>query len=224
MVQDSTCWTVIRGAAEGNRADRHEFVRRYGGVIGAYLHRRWAGSPLLQDVEDASQEVFLECFRQGGALERARVGGEFRAYLFGVVRNVARRHEAARAKQRAKAATSGLDLTAVPSDEDSMATLFDREWALRIMREAAELLRERASEKGEDAARRLKLLDLRFREGLPIRDIATVWETDTARVHREYARARSEFEAALAEVVGFHHPGSAGEIRRECRRLLELLR
>jgi len=224
MTQDVTCWTMIRGAAEGNGADRREFARRYGGVIEAYLRRRWAGSPLLQDVDDAAQEVFVECFREGGVLEKARIGGGFRAYLFGVVRNVARRFETARAKLRERRAPSGLDLAGLPSDEDSLATLFDREWALRIMREAASLLRDRASEGGEDAARRVRILDMRFRQGLPIRDIATIWEMDPARIHHEFARVRGEFAAALAEVVSFHHPGTAGEIRRECRRLLELLR
>ena len=56
-----------------------------------------------------------------------------------------------------------------------------------------------------------------------IREIARLWAADPAELHREYARARREFKAALAEVVAFHHPGSAAAIERECAELLALL-
>jgi DNA-directed RNA polymerase specialized sigma24 family protein len=92
---ESTCWTVIRAAAAGSPADRDEWARRYLGVVRAYLAARWRGSPLRQELGDAVQEVFVECFRQGGALEAAGAGRvlSFRAFLYGVVRNVARRFE-----------------------------------------------------------------------------------------------------------------------------------
>src|SRR6516165_1405703 len=93
--QESTCWTVIRAAAAGSPADRDELARRYLGVVRAYLAARWRGSRLWPDLDDAVQEVFVECFRQGGALEAAGAGRvpSFRAFLYGVVRNVARRFE-----------------------------------------------------------------------------------------------------------------------------------
>ena len=69
--------------------------RRYLGVVRAYLAARWQGSPLLADLDDAGQDVFVECFRQGGVLDAATAGRvpSFRAFLYGVVRNVARRFE-----------------------------------------------------------------------------------------------------------------------------------
>src|SRR5262249_21656858 len=92
---ESTCWTVIRGAAAGNAGDREELARRYLGVVRTYLSARWRGSALRPNLDDAVQEVFVECFRQGGALQAAGAGRvpSFRAYLHGVVRNVARRFE-----------------------------------------------------------------------------------------------------------------------------------
>ena len=92
---ESTCWTVIRAAAAGSPSDREELARRYLGVVRAYLAARWRGSGLRPDLDDAIQEVFVECFRQGGALEAAGDGWvpSFRAFLYGVVRNVARRFE-----------------------------------------------------------------------------------------------------------------------------------
>jgi RNA polymerase sigma-70 factor (ECF subfamily) len=71
--------------------------------------------------------------------------------------------------------------------------------------------------------RRVQILRLRFEEGRPIREIAARWDEDPARVHHEYARAREEFRAALAEVVGEHHPGPASAVEDECERLLALL-
>ena len=67
---DATCWTLIEGAASGRAADRDEFARRYLPAVQAYLLARWKESPLAQERDDAVQEVFVECFRQGGALER----------------------------------------------------------------------------------------------------------------------------------------------------------
>src|SRR5436305_9177091 len=92
---ESTCWTVIRGAAAGNSVDRAALARRYLGVVRAYLAARWEGSALLADLDDAGQDVFVECFRQGGVLDAAAAGRvpSFRAFLYGVVKNVARRFE-----------------------------------------------------------------------------------------------------------------------------------
>ncbi len=93
---ESTCWTVVCAAVAGSRTDREELARRYLGVVRAYLRTRWRTSQQQSDLDDAVQEVFVECFRAGGALD-AVVDGRvpsFRAFLYGIVRNVARRFEA----------------------------------------------------------------------------------------------------------------------------------
>jgi RNA polymerase sigma-70 factor (ECF subfamily) len=58
---------------------------------------------------------------------------------------------------------------------------------------------------------------------MPIREIAQVWQIDPATLHHEYARARQEFQAALEEVMRFHHPGAPDDARRELADLLALL-
>ena len=65
---------------------------------------------------------------------------------------------------------------------------------------------------GAAAAHRVELLRLRFHDGLPIREIARRWNCNADAVHRDYARTREEFKAALSEVVSYHYPGS-GSIR-----------
>jgi RNA polymerase sigma-70 factor (ECF subfamily) len=216
--QESTCWTVIRAAAAGSPADREELARRYLAVVRAYLAARWRGSPLRPDLDDAVQEVFVECFRQGGALEAAGAGRvpSFRAFLYGVVRNVARRFES----RPVRAAAPPPDIQA---NEEGLSRLFERTWAQAIMAEAAQRQQRRASEHGPEAVRRVELLRLRFEEGLAIRAIAQRWGVPAAELHHAYAKARQEFRAALLEVVAFHHPGSLAEVEQEAASLLTAL-
>src|SRR5262245_32393833 len=92
---ESTCWTVIRAGAAGGPAEREELARRYLPVVRGYRAAGWRGSSWREHLDDAAQEVFVECFRAGGALEAVEAGRvpQFRAFLFGIVRNVARRFE-----------------------------------------------------------------------------------------------------------------------------------
>ena len=202
---------MIRGAAAGEVAERERFARRYIPVVRAYLVARWRASQLLQEIDDAVQEVFFECFR--GALDRADPSYGFRGLLYGIARNVARRHEERFGNRRERSLPDAL-----AADEDSLARTFDRVWAASILEQARERLAELAIE--PDARRRIELLRLRFEEGLPVRDIAALWEDDPARVHRAYARARKEFRSALMDVVRYHQPGSDAAVAEECSRLL----
>jgi RNA polymerase sigma-70 factor (ECF subfamily) len=171
------------------------------------------------------QDVFLQCFRNGGALARAERGrpGGFRAFLFGVTRNIALDHERLAARRKVRPDAAGRDFDNFPDDDERISTILDRAWAESLVREAAALQREQAREKGEAAERRVELLRLRFEEGLPVRQIAALWDMDATRVHAEYARAREEFREAFYEVVAFHHPGTRGEVERECARLVGIL-
>jgi RNA polymerase sigma-70 factor (ECF subfamily) len=222
---ESTCWTVIQAAAAGQPGDRDEFARRYAPVVRAYLAALWRASPCLNDLDDAVQEVFVECFKQGGMLERAERGrpGGFRAFLYGMVRHVTLRLETRRARTRERPPPSDLDLAQVEAREASLSQAFDRAWAKALLREAARRQEERAQVAGAAACRRVELLHLRFHEGLPIRAIAHRWGVEPAQLHHEYARARQEFKEALRDVVAFHHPGSPEEIEQACANLVTLL-
>jgi RNA polymerase sigma-70 factor (ECF subfamily) len=218
----STCWTVIRGAAAGDSADRDEFARRYSPVIRAYLSARWRNSPYLRHLDDTIQEVFVECFQPDGVLDRADPAhGGFRAFLYGVVRNVALRVEERGARERVRRPADEVHLDQLAADDTDLSRIFDRAWAKTLLREAAVRQAERALD--EPARRRVELLRLRFHDGLPIREIARRWNVDAATLHHDYAKARQEFRAALREVMVFHHPGSAADIERACSELLTLL-
>jgi DNA-directed RNA polymerase specialized sigma24 family protein len=221
---DTTCWTLIRGAAAGNPADRAQFADLYVSVVRTYLAARWKSSPRIQHLDDAVQEVFLACFRPDGALARVdpdRPGG-FRPYLHGVVRNVARRIEEGRAGGLLPGAAD-FDPDTVLADEPTLSRVFDRAWAAALVREAGRRQAEHAAARGEAAVRRVELLHLRFHDGLPIREIARRWDADPAHLHHEYATARKEFLVALREVVAFHQPGSPEAVEAACADLVSLL-
>ena len=72
------CSTTRRRAVRGTGRIRRPVCP----MVRAYLGARWRSSPMLQELDDAVQDVFVECLRHGGVLERARPGqpGGFRAY------------------------------------------------------------------------------------------------------------------------------------------------
>src|SRR5262245_47455168 len=134
---DSTCWTVITAAARGGAAERDDFARRYAEPIRAYLAARWRGTKHLSELDDAVQEVFVECFRGGGALARVEVGraGGFRAFLYGVVRHVALRFEAGGAARGRGAGEErgAIDFDALPADDPTLSRAFDRAWVQALL-------------------------------------------------------------------------------------------
>lgn len=223
---ESTCWTMIEGAAGADAATREAFARIYEPVVKAYLLARWRSGAVRDHVNDAVQDVFVECFKSGGALSKAsreRSGG-FRAYLYGIARNVALRVEASRGRKMRGVGGDDDALAQEATDEPSLSRIFDRSWAESMMREARERQWAAAQALGERSVRRVELLRLRFQDGLPIREIAEKWGEPAEQVHREYAKARDEFRRALLEVIRFHRPDcTAAMAERECAELLGML-
>lgn len=220
-----TRWSLIESAGEGDLLARTEFARRYEPAVRAYLRARWRGRFAADALEDATQEVFLEFLKPGGVLERARRDGrgEFRALLYAVARNVARREEERLARKRIEAAEESPELELLEAREATHSRLFDREWARALMKEARELNDQRARTGDERGARRAELLRLRFQEGQPIRDIARAWAVEPKRLHREYRRALDEFASCLREVVASQTHGPRDELDERCREFLALL-
>jgi RNA polymerase sigma factor (sigma-70 family) len=222
---DVTCWTLIESAADGDRAARDAFVERYLPVVRAYLRARWRNRVPEPELEDTVQEVFVECLRDEGVLvrNRSRRGAGFRAYLFGAVRNVALRAEETRVRKIDAPRTDSFEADGMAASDETSSRAFDRAWASALVREAAEKQKEAARSGGDAALRRVELLRLVFQEERGIADIARDWEVPPEALHREYAKARAEFAAALKDVVAFHVTESDAAVDRECRDLMSLL-
>lgn len=214
-----TRWSLIQRAAEGDGDARSSFGRSYLPLVRACLSARWRNSVHAADVDDAVQDVFVECFKPGGPLGRADAAtGDFRGFLHGVVRNVALRWEE---RRRDAARRVHEPYQEVADVEATVSQVFDREWARTLVREAAELMRRQAVDDG--ARLRVELLRLRFGADLPVRDIAVRFAMTSEAVHRAYARARDEFRVCLRQVVSCHAVRTEAELDDECRRLSALL-
>lgn len=220
-----TSWALIRGAAAGEHQAGEEFARRYAPVVRAYLMARWQDSGFRNDLEDAVQQVFIECFKQGGALGRADPDwpGGFRKFLFGVVRNVALMAEKKNRKLRGTERSGDLHEEGLQDTAEMPDQAFDRAWARSLVREALARQADRAAASGQESVRRFEILRLRFQNNMPIRDIATLWDIDRDHLHHEYAKAREEFKAALREVLALEKPGSSDEIERLLSEVISVL-
>jgi RNA polymerase sigma-70 factor (ECF subfamily) len=221
-VRDDVSWSLVARAAAGDAAARSVFGRTYLAVVRSFLEARWRGTPLATELEDAVQEVFVECLRENGVLSRANPElGDLRGLLFGVTRKVAGRFEERMRRRRDRDAGSTLD--AIRRREPSLSQAFDAGWARAMMRMAGERMRARADSGDPGARLRLELLRLRFTEGLPIREIAARWEMAPESVHRVYAKARAEFRGCLERVVAEHAVRSESDLETEVARVLALL-
>jgi RNA polymerase sigma-70 factor (ECF subfamily) len=215
-----TCWSLVAKAAAGDPPSRSRFGRAYLPLIRGFLAHRWRGTKLVDEIDDATQDVFVECFRPDGPLQHADAAqGDFRGYLFGVARNVALRSETqARRRQLLEGRPPLLDT----ADADpSVSHVFDREWARMLMREAAQRMLEQATD--DKSRARVELLRLRFGHDLAMTAIAQGLGIDLAALHRQYARAREEFRTCLRTVVAFHCVRTERELDDECRRLFGML-
>jgi RNA polymerase sigma factor (sigma-70 family) len=219
---DSTAWSVIKGAGAGEQGARERFAAAYGVVIRAYLSARWRLPQEHQEIDDGTQEVFVQCFKPGGALQGVDPSGpaRFRTYLYAIVRHVAERIERSNGRRRlAQEPSAGLDELELA--EATLSRVFDRAWVGMITRRAWLLMAARSEEGGRD---RIQILDLRFREGLQSGEIAARLHLDPGYVYQQLRNAKRDFRAALVEVVGSYHPGaSREEIEARCVDLTGLL-
>lgn len=223
-MNELTSWTLIRSAAEGGRAAREEFGRRYMPLVEACLASLGSLRPTGSDLDDAVGEVLVECLKSQGLLERAELGrgAGFRALLFAACRNVALRQRTRRGRRREVSVETGVIEALTSEEERTLGRAFDQAWAAELLREAGEHQAREAQRKGLAAVRRVEILRLRFQEGLEVRDVAALLALEPDFVHHEYAQGRKEFERSLRAVIAEHHPDAPEEAARELRELLEL--
>ncbi len=65
-----TSWTIIECAAGGNAEAREHFAELYAPALKAYFCKRWERTPYIASVDDAVQDVFVDCFKSDGVLSR----------------------------------------------------------------------------------------------------------------------------------------------------------
>ncbi|MHC5065294.1 MAG: RNA polymerase sigma factor [Planctomycetota bacterium] len=222
-----TCWSIIEGAAGGSRASRDRFAEHYIPVIRAYLGTRWRLPDHDPTVVEACQEVLLECLKPEGPLVRAdpeRPGG-FRAFLYGITRKVAQRIERREGGNRERQATSHFDLDEIARAEPTASEVFDRAWIEMLIQQAMDRLAARGVERWTHPIDRVALLQLRYDEGLPPREIAARQDLEVKSVYRALEQVRQEFAEEILQVLAFHNPApSRSALEQRCIELLQSLR
>jgi DNA-directed RNA polymerase specialized sigma24 family protein len=135
---EHTSWTMIDAAAKGRADERESIARIYAPLVRRYLAARWRLSPEHEQVSEGVQDAMLQLFKPGGALQNARESSEggFRAYLYGLVRNVALMIERSARRRSDRRDQSGLDLDQIEQDEATLSQAFDRSWARMIAQRA----------------------------------------------------------------------------------------
>ncbi len=223
---ENTCWTVVHGAAGGDPASRAAFAERYGRVVAAYLAARWKLPVDHGDVTDTVQDVFMECFKLAGPLERAdsdRPGG-FRAFLHGITRNVARRAERKGGMLRHGLRVADLDLDQIEHAGPTLSAVFDRAWAQNLVRQAMGLIMERAERDGGAAKEAATFLRQRHLENLAPKDIAERHGVPVSRVYQSLKDMRTAFRSAVIDTLAHDHPeDSRAELEKRCVELAQRL-
>ncbi len=197
----TTSWTLVLGAAEGGHEAQIAFVAHYEPALRRYLSARWRLPLEHEQVLDATQEVILECLKDGGALSRvdADRSSGFRAFLYGVARNVSLRVE-----ERRRRDPVALPEQHDPVDERRLSAIFDGAFAEVLVSEAFALMGSRTN--AGTGAMQSRLLDMNYVQGLPAREIAQRLDLDVTRVYKLLHAARRDFRQALLDVMRTQHP------------------
>jgi len=154
----STLWSVVLRAREGNTAERRAALERlceiYWPPLYAYLRRKGRSR---DDAQDMVQGFFTYVLERA-LVDRADPGrGRFRNFLLKVLENwLAGEHRKSRAQKRGGGrSTLSFDFTVAGSVEhvepeagDSPEDAFNRSWALTVLKEALELLKSEYEARG----------------------------------------------------------------------------
>ena len=124
----STWWTLIRDASDGQEAALREFVEKYRAPIVATIRRRGLG----EEAEDLAQEVLIRLVHQGVLTRADPEQGRFRHLVLSVTRHAIGTHlTRARAQKRGGGKVRALGDIDVADAVDNDA--FDAEWVRHLI-------------------------------------------------------------------------------------------
>ena len=139
----STLWTVISRAGQGDRDSFERFVGSYRRPLVSFLQAK--GLPEA-DAEDLSQEVFLRIYEKRLLLRFDAARGRFRSFLLAIARNMLsehRRNAGALKREGGRVKISLEDLGEIPDESDPD---FDRLWVENLLQVAFEGLKSMEGE------------------------------------------------------------------------------
>ena len=203
----STLWTEVLQAREGNPADRRESLGRlcqaYWSPLTAWLAAKGFSR---EDAQDAVQGFFAH-FLEKGLMDRADPNrGRFRNYLLKSLENwLANERRKAQAEKRG-GGRSPVPLDLEPAGPGIPEDAYNRSWAMTVLRKAQDLLRAEFESKGlgshyqaicahlSGTADRPSYEDLASRLGCTVADVGAL-------LHGARRRLRELVRSVLRETV-----------------------
>jgi RNA polymerase sigma factor (sigma-70 family) len=194
MAFQSTMWTVIAQAKQGSREALEQLLARYRPPILRYLVQR--GVP-EHDAEDVVQEVFLEICEDGFLEKADRSRGRFRSLLLAVTHHVLTSDIRRKTAQKRGGGLRRAALEEVRVDGGEQEK-FDREWARHMIGLALERMK---NERGKARGPYAEALELRYFEGLGVREIADRLESSPRAVENTLYNARIRLRKHLLDIA-----------------------
>ena len=208
-----TSWVLVGLAGTDEDLAQREFALRYEKFVRRILAKRWLGTVFRTYFDDAIQEVFVECFKPNGVIEKANAqnGNSFRTYLFQVASHVAARFERTHQRQQSIASTNDDHLDDLSSQAMSAYDLVTREEVADLVREA---LHRMTHHYNPEVRKRGQLLDRHTCQGEKIIAIADGNPDLAEQLHRDHTKAKREWKSFLVEVVQSEYrvPGNEAQV------------
>jgi RNA polymerase sigma-70 factor (ECF subfamily) len=212
----STRWTLVRQAADSQTSSEHalvalsELCQIYWRPV--YLFLRRQGIP-QHDAQDLTQSFFADLIESRAYARADEMKGRFRSFLLGTLK-----HFLAHARERDRAQKRGggaqrvqLDETALLEAEAHGAScqnwsaerLFEREWAVSLLRQALDRLAQEYTAGGKDTL--FEALKIYLTGGstaaLPYEEMAKRLGRAATTLRSDVARLRARYRAILREEV-----------------------
>ncbi len=189
----STLWTVIERARQGDRDSFGSFVRSYRRPLVSFLQARGVAE---EDAEDLSQEIFLRIFEKRLLSRMDPARGRFRSFLLAIAKNVLseqRRSAGALKREGGRVRISLEDLGEIPDESDPE---FDRLWVENLLQVAFEGLKAVEAE-----GLSCELLRAYTEEDVTYADLAALHKIGEGQVRDLIHAARARLKKRVQELV-----------------------
>ena len=228
-----TSWSLVLRAGEGSEETRFEALSQFCTIywFPLYAYARRSGRT-VEDAEDLTQSFFSKLLKRETTAHLEQVRGKLRTYLLAAMKHhIASdwRHQHAQ-KRGGHALHESIDLEQAehryqnePFHNDSPDRVYERQWALSVMRRGMDRLREEYanSNRGEVYEGLQPYLDGKSKHFDAIAVGSRLSMTDSAvrvALHRMRRRLREHIEREVAETIGSHE-----DVAEEMRCLFEAI-
>jgi RNA polymerase sigma factor (sigma-70 family) len=212
----STRWTVVRQAADSQTSSEHalgalsELCQIYWRPV--YLFVRRQGIP-QHDAQDLTQSFFADLIENRAYARADEMKGRFRSFLLGTLKHfLAHERDRDRAQKRGggvlrvhldEAALSEVETHAARCQNWSADGVFEREWAVSLLRQALDRLAQEYAVAGKDAL--FEALKVHLTGGsaaaVPYEEMAKQLGRAATTLRSDVARLRARYRAILREEV-----------------------